>query len=537
MYLNTSGKSDKVQEKLVRMAEGLKGIDATKNCVYTVVAVADILKTSLGPNGMRKLIIDRYDNYVISNDAVTILRDLDIQHPVGEMLVNMSKTHVRTQGDGGKITVLLAAELARRGLKLFSEGLHPSLIISGYYAACETAMKHINELSIPVNGDRALLKSVAKTSLSGKFSKKVSDHLSNIAVEAVSTIAEGEEFIDVKKKVQFVKREGGGIIDTELVHGVIISKDILSPKMPRRVENAKIALLDEKLYIEKPVERSVELQINSPEDLEGYLEEQRRFGERKFSYIKKSGANVVVTEKGIDKVIEQSLSKNKILGIRRAKPEEFKLLSKACGARICSKVEDLKEGDLGYARLVEERKIGRDKYVLFSGCRDPKAVAVLVRGGSWYVCEEVERLLRNAMMAVAVALMHQKVVGGGGSIELELAKHVRKNAYSVMGKKQLAMIEFASALEQVPRILASNAGMDETTTLLELRSMHSDSQNWIGVDVENKKLRDMVEYGVIEPSYAKIKSIKSATEFASSILRVDGMYISKMGLEKRDQAK
>ncbi|MHA1430096.1 MAG: TCP-1/cpn60 chaperonin family protein, partial [Candidatus Freyarchaeota archaeon] len=366
---------------------------------------------------------------------------------------------------------------------------------------------------------RALLKSVAKTSLSGKFSKKVSDHLSNIAVEAVSTIAEGEEFIDVKKKVQFVKREGGGIIDTELVHGVIISKDILSPKMPRRVENAKIALLDEKLYIEKPVERSVELQINSPEDLEGYLEEQRRFGERKFSYIKKSGANVVVTEKGIDKVIEQSLSKNKILGIRRAKPEEFKLL------------------DLGYARLVEERKIGRDKYVLFSGCRDPKAVAVLVRGGSWYVCEEVERLLRNAMMAVAVASMHKKVVGGGGSIELELAKHVRKNAYSVMGKKQLAMIEFASALEQVPRILASNAGMDETTTLLELRSMHSDSQNWIGIDVENKKLRDMVEYGVIEPSYAKIKSIKSATEFASSILRVDGMYISKMGLEKRDQAK
>lgn len=535
--MNKSRSSDKVQEKLVGMAEGLKGIDATRNCVYTVVAIADILKNCLGPNGMRKLIIDRYDNYVISNDAVTILRDLDIQHPIGEMLVNMGKTHVRTQGDGGKITVLLAAELARRGLKLVDEGLHPSIIISGYYTACEKAMERLNELSIKVNGEKALLKSVASTSLSGKLSKRAENHLSDLAVEAVSKIAEEDGLIDVRKRVQFVKREGGGISDTELIKGIIISKDILSPKMPRKVEDARIALLDEKLYLEKPLERSVELQINSPEDLDGYFDEQKKFGERKFSYIKNSGANVVVTEKGLDRVIEQSLSKNRILGIRRAKPEEFKLLSKACGARICSKVEDLSEEDLGYARIVEERRIGRDKYVLFSGCKDPKAVAVLVRGGSWYVCEEVERLLKNAMMAISVAMMHGMVVGGGGSIELELAKHIRKASYSVEGKKQLAVVEFASALELIPRILASNAGMDEISTLLELRSKHNGTQNWLGIDVENKKMRDMVEFGVLEPSYAKNKSLKSATEFASSILRVDGMYISKMGLEKRDQAK
>jgi len=526
-----------VQEMLAKMAEHLKGIDAVKNCVYTVVAIADILKNSLGPKGMSKLIIDRYDNFVVSNDAVTILRDLDIQHPIGEMLVNLGKTHVRTQGDGGKIIVFLAAELAKRGLKLVNEGLHPSVIISGYYAACEEATNRIDELSIHVNGKKALLKSVANTSLSGKFSKRVENHLSDIAVEAVSTIAEEEGLINVRDRVQFVKKEGGGIMDTELIHGVIISKEILSPKMPRRVMDARIALLDEKLYLEKPTERSVELQINTPEDLDGYLEEKRKFGERKFSYIKKSGANVVVTEKGIDKFIEQSLSKNKILGIRRAKPEEFKLLSKACGAKICSKIEDLGEENLGYAKLVEERRGGRDKYVLFSCCRDPKAVVVLVRGGSWYICEEVERLLRNAMMAVSVAMTHRKVVGGGGAIELELAKHIRKTAYSVEGKKQLAMVEFASALELVPRILASNAGMDEIDTFLELRSKHSGNQNWIGVDVENKKLRDMAEYGVLEPSYVKIKSLKSATEFVSSILKVDGMYISKMGLKKRDQAK
>ncbi|MGQ9719890.1 MAG: thermosome subunit beta [Candidatus Jordarchaeum sp.] len=535
--MSKSRAKDEVQKRLVKMAAGLKGIDATRNCVYTVVAIADILKTCLGPNGMRKLIIDRYDNYVISNDAVTVLRDLDIQHPIGEMLVNMGKTHVRTQGDGGKIVVLLAAELARRGLKLVDEGLHPSVIISGYYVACEKAIERLNQLGIGVNGEKTILRSVASTSLSGKFSRRAENHLSDLAVETVTTIAEGERPIDVKDKVQFVKREGGGIVDTELIHGVIISKDILSPKMPRRIENARIALLNEKLYLEKPAERSIQLLINSPEDLDGYFEEQRNFGERKFSYIKKSGANVVVTEKGIDKVIEQSLAKNRILGIRRAKPEEFKLLSKACGAKICSKVEDLNEEHLGYAHVVEERRIGRDKYVLFSGCKDPKSVAVLVRGGSWYVCEEVERLLKNAMMAVSVALIDRKVVGGGGSIELELARYVRKTSYSVEGKKQLAVAEFASALELIPRILASNAGMDEINTLMELRSKHGGSQNWLGIDVENKKVRDMVEFGVLEPSYAKIKSLKSATEFASSILRVDGMYISKMGLEKRDQAK
>ncbi len=535
--MSKSRDRDKVQEKLVGMAEGLKGVDAVRNCVYTVVAVADILKTCLGPKGMSKLIIDRYDNYVISNDAVTILRDLDIQHPIGEMLVNMGKTHVRTQGDGGKIIVLLTAELARRGLRLVNEGLHPSVVISGYYAACERAMERLNELSIEVNGERALLKSVARTSLSGKFSRRVENYLSDLAVEAVSTIAVGEGVTGVKERVQFVKKEGGGISDTELIYGVIISKDILSPRMPRRVEDARIALLDEKLYLEKPSERSVELQIESPEDLDGYFEEERKFGQRKFSYIKQSGANVVVTEKGIDRVIEQSLSKNRMLGIRRAKPEEFKLLSKACGARICSKVEDLGEGDLGYASLVVERRVGRDKCVLFSGCKDPKAVAVLVRGGSWYVCEEVERLLRNAIMAVSVAMMHGKVVGGGGAIELELAKHVRKASYSIEGKKQLAVNEFASALELIPRILASNAGMDAVNTLLELRSKHGESQNWLGIDAENKKVRDMVEFGVLEPSYAKIKSLKSATEFASSVLSVDGMYISKMGLEKRDKAK
>ncbi len=532
-----SKSKDKVQEKLVELAGSLKGIDAIRNCVYAVAAVADILRTSLGPNGMRKLIIDRYDNYVVSNDGVTILRDLDIQHPMGEMLVNMGKTHVRTQGDGGKITVILAGELVKRGLKLVEEGLHPSVVISGYYCACESLVNMIDELSVDVDGDRALLRSVASTSLSGKFSERATRRLSDIAVEAVTTIAESGRLMEVKDRVQFVKREGGGISDTELVHGVIISKDILNPKMPRRVEKAKIALLSEKLYLEKPADRSVELQINSPEDLEGYLEEERKFGERKFSYIKRSGANVVVTEKGISKVIEQSLAKNNILGIRRAKPEEFKLLSEACGAKICSRVEDLREEDLGYAEVVEERRIGREKYVLFSGCRDPKAVAVLVRGGSWFVCEEVERLLRNAMVTVSVAMMHKKVVGGGGAIEIEMAKRVRKIAYSVEGKRQLAMLEFASALEMIPRILASNAGMDEVSTLLELRSKHSGSLNWLGIDFENKKLRDMMEYGVLEPSYAKIRSLKSATEFASSVLRVDGMYISKMGLEKRDQAK
>ncbi|WXG40954.1 MAG: thermosome subunit beta [Candidatus Freyarchaeum deiterrae] len=536
--MGNSGSRDKVQEKLAKMAEHLKGVDAVKNCVYAVVAIADILKTSLGPKGMSKLVIDRYDNFVISNDAVTILRDLDIQHPIGEMLVNLCKTHVRTQGDGGKIIVFLAAELAKRGLKLVNEGLHPSVIISGYYAACEKAINCIEELSIHTNGEKALLKSVANTALSGKFSKRVENYLSDIAVEAVSTIAAKEEsLIDVKDRVQFVKKEGGGIRDTELIHGIIISKDILSPKMPRRVVDARIALLDEKLYLEKPTDRKVELRINTPEDLDGYIEEKRKFGERKFSFIKKSGANVVVTEKGIDRVIEQSLSKNKILGIRRAKPEEFKLLSKACGANICSKIEDLGGDDLGYAELVEERRLGQDKYVEFSGCKDAKAVAVLVRGGSWYVCEEVERLLRNSMMAVSVAMVHKKVVGGGGAIELELAKHIRKTAYLVEGKKQLAMVEFASALESIPRILASNAGLNEIDAILELRSKHINNQNWIGVDIENKKLEDMTKIGVLEPSYMKIKSLKSATEFVSSILKIDGMYISKIGLEKRDRVK
>ncbi len=502
-------------------------------------AIAETVKTTLGPKGMDKMLIDSLGDVTITNDGATILDEMDVQHPVAKLLVEIAKAQDDEVGDGTTTTVVLAGELIREAEKLLDKNIHPTVIIAGYKKALEKAEEVLRSRAVKVDiEDEQMLKKVAMTAMRGKAVAAFREHLANIAVKAVKQIAEkrGEETVADIDHVQIVKKKGGSFLDTKLVYGVIIDKEVVHPDMPKRIENAKIALIDAPLEVEK-TEIDAEIRINSPEQMQMFLEEEAKLLKDMVEKIRAAGANVVFCQKGIDDLAQYYLAKAGILAVRRVKKSDMEKLARATGARIVTKVEDISPDALGTAKLVEERKVADEKMVFVEGCPNPKAVSVLVRGGLERAVDEAERNLIDALSVVADVLEDPYVLPGGGAPEAEVAKELRKYAAQVGGREQLAIEAYANALETIPRALAENAGLDPIDILAELRSAHEKPDGWkYGVDVFAGKVADMWELGVIEPLVVKLQALKAATEAATMILRIDDI-IAASRLEEKEKEK
>ncbi|MEM4700379.1 MAG: thermosome subunit beta [Candidatus Nezhaarchaeales archaeon] len=500
------------------------GREAQRANIAAAKAIAEAVRSTLGPRGMDKMLVDSLGDVTITNDGATILDEIEVQHPAAKMMVEVAKAQDDEVGDGTTTAVVLAGELLKRAEELMAKNIHPTVIISGYSKALEFCNKVLEELAKPVSmDDEETLRKIAMTSMSAKTVAISKELLADMAVRAVKQIVEkrDDKLVADIDFIQLIKRQGASVADSRLINGVIIDKEVVHPGMPKRVEKAKIALLDCPLEIEK-TEMDAEIRISTPEQMKAFLAEEERILKGMVDKIKAAGANVVFCQKGIDDVAQHYLAKQGILAARRVKKSDMEKLARATGGRIVTSIDDLSPADLGEAELVEERKIADEKMIFVEGCKNPKAVAILIRGGLEKFVDEAERALTDALSVVSDAIECGKMVAGGGSIEMELAKRLRKYAASVGGKEQLAIEAFANALEIIPKTLAENAGMDPLDVIMELRALHERPGNEsMGVDVFAGKPNDMYSLGVLEPLNVKMMAIKSATEAATMILRID----------------
>ena len=500
------------------------GKEAQRINIMAARAVSEIVRSSLGPRGMDKMLVDSLGDITITNDGATILEEMDVQHPAAKMMVEISKSQDKEVGDGTTTAVILAGELLKAAESLLEKNIHPTVMINGFKKATKKAEEVLEKIAIPIDvNDEEKLRKIAETSISGKVVSVAGSYLSNIAVKAVKQITEernGEVISDIDQ-VQIIKRKGGGLLDTTLVYGIILDKEVVHPGMPKRVENAKIALIDSPLEVEK-TEVDAEIRISDPEQMKAFLKEEEHILRTMVEKIKKVGANVVFCQKGIDDVAQHFLAKNKIMAVRRVKKSDMEKLARATGARIVTSIDDLSPDDLGYAGLVEQRKIADEKLVFIEKCKNPRSVSILIRGGLERFVDEAERALKDALYVVADVMKEPKIVAGGGAPEAEVAKALREYAVSVGGREQLAIEAFADAVEVVPRTLAENAGLDSIDILTELRALHESPENkWYGVDVFEGKPADMLAKSIIEPLIVKTNAISSAVEAAGLILRID----------------
>ena len=513
------------------------GREAVRSNIMAVKAIAEILKTTYGPKGMDKMLVDSLGDITITNDGATILDKMDIQHPAAKMLVQIAKGQDEEAGDGTKTAVVFAGELIKEAEKLLDANIHPTLIIEGYKKALNKAIEIIGEVSEPIDiNDTEKLLLVAKTSLNSKAVHDTKDYFAQLAVEAVRAIAEkrGDRYYVDLGNVQIIKKHGGSLRDTTLVKGIVLDKEVVHPDMPKRVENAKIAVLDTPLEIEKP-EIDMEISISNPDLIQKLLEKQEKILAEKVEKIAATGASVVITQKGIDDVAQHFLAKKGILAVRRVKRSDIEKVARATGAKIVTNIDDLRPEDLGEAELVEERKVGEDKMVFIEGAKNPRSVTIVIRGGFERLVEEADRALHDALSAVADAVMDGKIVAGGGAVEEEIARRLREWAKTVEGKEQLAVEAFIKALESLPQTLAYNAGHDPIEVLMKLRSAHEQGQKWAGIDIETGEIVDMWSKGVIEPSRVKTNAIKAGTEVASLILRIDDVIAAKKEETKEEK--
>ncbi len=506
------------------------GREALRNNMMAAIAVAEILKTTYGPKGMDKMLVDSLGDVTITNDGATILDKMDIQHPAGKMLVQAAKGQDEEAGDGTKTSVIFAGELLRQAEDLIDRNIHPTIIIQGFKMAVDKAVEVLNNIAEPVSiDDTDKLIKVAMTSLNSKAVGEAKEYFAKLVVEAARAVAEkrGDKwYVDINN-VQIVKKHGGALTDTQLVNGIVIDKEVVHPDMPKRVEHAKIAVLDAPLEIQKP-EIDMEISISSPDAIKRLLDKQEKILQDKVEKIAATGANVVITQKGIDDVAQHFLAKKGILAVRRVKRSDIEKIARATGARIVTNLDDLKPEDLGYADLVEERKVGEDKMVFIEGAKNPKSVTILIRAGFERMVDEAERAIHDALSAVADAIMDGKIVAGGGATEEEVAKALREWSKSVPGKTQLAVEAFVKALEALPQTLATNAGYDPIDILMKLRSAHSDaSKKWYGIDLNTGNIIDMWGAGIVEPLRVKVNAYKAGTEAATLILRIDDMVAAK----------
>ena len=500
-----------------------RGREAQHANIMAARIVAEAVKTSLGPKGMDKMLVDSFGDVTITSDGRTILDEMDVQHPAAKMMVEVAKTQDNEVGDGTTTVVVLSGELLGKAEELIEKNVHPTIIIDGYKKAAEKALEALDQIAIKIDPThKEFLMKVAMTSMASKLVAEHREYLAKLAVDAILQVAEKTEEgyrVDVDD-IKVEKKPGESITDTKLIKGIVIDKEVVHPGMPKRVGNAKIALLNCPLEIEK-TEFDAKINIDSPEQMEAFLKEEERMLQEMVDKIAAVGANVVICQKGIDDAAQHFLARKRILAVRRVKKSDMEKLSKATGGRIITNLDDMTEADLGYAALVEERKIGDDKMVFIEGCRHPKSVTILIRGGTERIIDEAERSIHDALCVVRDVVEEPKVVAGGGAPEIEVARILKDFAESLPGREQLAVMHFAEALESIPVTLAENAGLDPIDILSELRARHDKGEKWAGVGVHEGEVINTFEANVIEPVSVKKQVIKSATEAATMILKID----------------
>jgi thermosome len=509
-------------------ASQTKGRDAQKNNIAAAKLISEVVRSSLGPRGMDKMLVDGLGDVTITNDGATILKEIDVQHPAAKMMVEISKATDNEVGDGTSSVVVLAGALIEKAEELITKDVHPTIIVDGYRKSALKSIEIFNHLAQKIDpGNKSELIRVARTSMQTKLVSKDSDELSEVVVNAALQVSEPNEsayIIDIDD-VKVEKKTGGSLRDTKLIKGIVLDKEVVHGGMPKRVEKAKIALINSALEIEK-TEFDAKININSPDQMKMFLEEENKMLKNMVDKIISSGANVAICQKGIDDVAQHYLAKSNVLSVRRVKESDMTKLSRATGARTVNNLEDLSSKDLGSADLVEERKVETDKWVFIEGCKHPKAVTILIRGGSQRVVDEAERSIHDALMVTKDVMEKPLIVAGGGSPESYVAGKLREWSSTLSGREQLAADKFAESLEVIPLALAENAGMDPIDTLTELRSKQTKGSKWSGIDARGGKVVDMSKLDIVEPLSVKEQIIKSATEVASMILRIDDVIAS-----------
>jgi thermosome len=509
-------------------ASQTKGRDAQKNNIAAAKLISEVVRSSLGPRGMDKMLVDGLGDVTITNDGATILKEIDVQHPAAKMMVEISKATDNEVGDGTSSVVVLAGALIEKAEELITKDVHPTIIVDGYRKSALKSIEIFNHLAQKIDpGNKSELIKVARTSMQTKLVSKDSDELSEVVVNAALQVSEPNEsayIIDIDD-VKVEKKTGGSLRDTKLIKGIVLDKEVVHGGMPKRVEKARIALINSALEIEK-TEFDAKININSPDQMKMFLEEENKMLKNMVDKIISSGANVAICQKGIDDVAQHYLAKSNVLSVRRVKESDMNKLSRATGARMVNNLEDLSSKDLGSADLVEERKVETDKWVFIEGCKHPKAVTILIRGGSQRVVDEAERSIHDALMVTKDVMEKPSIVAGGGSPESYVAGKLREWSSTLSGREQLAADKFAESLEVIPLALAENAGMDPIDTLTELRSKQTKGSKWSGIDARAGKVVDMSKLDIVEPLSVKEQIIKSATEVASMILRIDDVIAS-----------
>ena len=516
---------------VILLKEGTKqsrGRDAQRNNIRAAKLIAEIIQTSLGPRGMDKMLVDTLGDVTITNDGATILKEIDVQHPAAKMMVEVAKATDSEVGDGTTSAVVLAGALLEKAESLIDDEIHPVIIADGYKKASRKAVEFLSEITASIDPkNKDILEKIANTSMQTKLVSIEATDLAKLVVDASLKVIEEKNgsFKVNLDNIKVEKKTGGSVSDSELVSGIVLDKEIVHSGMPRRIENAKIALINDALEIKK-TEFEAKLNISSPNQIKSFMEEESQILKDIVNKIKSTGTNVILCQKGIDDIIQHYMSKEGMLAVRRIKESDMTKLAKATGGRIVGRVDDLTESDLGSADNVEEKRIEEDNWVFIEGCKNPKAISILVRGGSQRVIDEADRSMHDALMVVKDVIEKPKIVYGGGSPEAYIALKLREWAKSLSGREQLAVERFADAMESIPLALARNAGMNPIDAITQLRSKQSVGERFTGVDVVNGKIADFEKLGIIEPVKVKEQIIKSATETANMILRIDNVVAS-----------
>jgi len=516
-----------------------RGREAQKANITAAKVIAESVKSSLGPKGMDKMLVDGFGDVTITNDGATILEEMEVQHPAAKMMVEVSKTQDDEVGDGTTTSVVVAGELLKNAEDLIDQNVHPTIIVDGYKAAANKALEILDQIAVKTDPlDKAILRKVAEVSLASKILAEYKETMADLAVNAILQVAEKTADgykVDIDD-VKVEKKPGESLSDTVLIKGIVLDKEVVHPGMPKRIEDARIALVDVPLEVEK-TEFEAKINIENPEQMKAFLDEEEKMLKTMVEKVAKTEANVLLCEKGIDDVSQHYLAKEGILAVRRVKQSDMEKLVKATGGRVVSNLDDLKASDLGHAQLVEEKKIADDKMVFVEGCKNPKAVTILVRGGSERLVDEAERSIHDALCVVRDVVRDPRVVGGGGAPEAEIARRLRNYAQKLSGKEQLAVLAFAEALEVLPMALAENAGLDPIDIMVQLRAAHEKGQLWAGVDVYDGKVADLKEKGILEPHGVKMQVIKSAAEAACMILKIDDVIAAAKTREDKGPPK
>ena len=515
--------SDKPVVLMPEDIQRIMGKDAQRNNITAAKMVAEVVKTTLGPKGMDKMLVSPTDEIIVTNDGVTILEEMQIEHPAAKMMVEIAKTQESEVGDGTTSAVMIAGKLLENAEKLLDKKIHPTVIAKGYRIAAEKSQEILKDISYKVENDVDILKQIAMTAMTGKGAEDSRDKLSDIIIDTVMQIKEDKEVDLENVKIERIK--GDGVGDTELISGVVLEKERLSHDMPMKVEDARIALIDAPLEVKVP-ELKTEVSISSPEQLEKFLLQEENAIKEMIYLIKQSGANVIFCQRGIDDFASFLLSKANIYACRRVARSDMEKLSKATGAKITNNLNDLTQFDLGEAKVVESVKYGEEVMTCVKGCKNPKSLSILIHGGSEHVLAEVERAMRDGFGDVISVLKSGLVVLGGGAVEIELSRRLRHFAQTLSGREQLAIEEFANALEFIPTTLAENAGLDPIDVLTEMKSMHDSGNMNAGLNLFNNNIEDVLQAKIIEPYKIKKQAIDSATEVATMILRIDDVIAS-----------